>query len=368
MRETPLSDWHRQHGAKMMEFGGFLMPVEYPGGILEEHRTVREHVGMFDVSHMGEFLVEGGEAAGFLDRLVTNQPSALAVGQALYTPMCYPDGGTVDDLLIYRLAPERFMLVVNAGNLDKDWQWINQAAGAERVSLKNKSGETGLIALQGPEASAVLSPLVDQDLDHVASYRFLRGQVAGVDALISRTGYTGEDGFEVYLPWDDIITVWEALYQRGVRPIGLGARDTLRLEARLPLYEHELTADITPLEAGLGVFIKWDKGDFAGREALVRQKQEGVRRRLVGLQVEGGIARSGYPVLNSQGAAVGVVTSGTKSPTLGSAIALALVDPEYRPVGTELGVQVRNRTIPARVVKTPFYRRAQAGANQKKEG
>lgn len=344
------------------------MPVEYPGGIMEEHRTVREQVGMFDVSHMGEFEVNGPEAAAFLDYLVTNQPSALEVGQALYTPMCYPDGGTVDDLLVYRLEPETFMLVVNAGNLDKDWEWITKSPGADNISLENKSESTGLIALQGPSAEDVLTPLTNARLEALKSYHVVRAHVAGVEALVSRTGYTGEDGFEIYLPSNQTQVVWDALVSRGVRPIGLGARDTLRLEARLPLYEHELTADITPLEAGLGIFVKWDKADFLGREALARQKQQGVRRRLAGLQVEGGIARSGYPVLSATGTTVGLITSGTKSPTLGTAIALALVSPELAKVGTPLQVQVRARTIPAQVVKTPFYRRTHREADHKKEG
>ncbi len=350
-----------------MEFGGFLMPVEYPGGIMEEHRVVREQVGMFDVSHMGEFEVKGAEASAFLDHLVTNQPSALEVGQALYTPMCYPDGGTVDDLLVYRLESNAFMLVVNAGNLDKDWEWITHSPGADKVSLRNKSESTGLIAIQGPSAEEVLTTLTDARLDSLRSYHFIRGQVSSVEALVSRTGYTGEDGFEIYLPADQTQTVWDALFSRGVRPIGLGARDTLRLEARLPLYEHELTADITPLEAGLGMFIKWDKGDFVGRESLWQQKQEGVRRRLVGLRVEGGIARGGYPVLGAEGSTVGVVTSGTMSPTLGLPIALALVSPDFARVGTPLQVEVRRRTIPAEVVKTPFYRRTQRPADNTKE-
>lgn len=358
MRETPLTGWHRQQGAKMMEFGGFLMPVEYPGGIMEEHRAVREAVGMFDVSHMGEFSVEGPMAAEFLDHLVTNQPSALTEGQALYTPMCYPDGGTVDDLLIYRRGPDRFMLVVNAGNLDKDWEWVSrEALRWDAVSLHNASAETGLIAVQGPGSEAVLQSLASTDLSKLTYYHAVEAEVGGVRALISRTGYTGEDGFELYLGATDTERIWAVLHQRGVRPIGLGARDTLRLEARLPLYDHELTATISPLEAGLSPFIKWDKGDFIGREALERQKLAGAPRRLIGLTVEGGIARGGYPVLDDSGEVVGEVTSGTKSPTLGRAIALALVRPDVARAGTALAVSIRGRAVPATVVKGPFYRR-----------
>ncbi len=359
VRETPLTEWHRQHGAKMMEFGGFLMPIEYGGGIIQEHQTVRTRVGMFDVSHMGEFIVSGEGAAEFLDDLVTNKPSDLLEGQVLYTPMCYPDGGTVDDLLVYRLESQKFLLVVNAGNLDKDWEWISRHGhGRANVDLKNLSAEIGLIALQGPQAAALLQTLTPVNLRDLPYYHATRGRVGDADVLISRTGYTGEDGFELYLKAGDAVEVWERLASLGARPVGLGARDTLRLEARLPLYDHELTAEISPLEAGLGAFIKWGKDHFVGKEALAAQKAAGLTRRLVGLEVTGGIARAGYSVYPRDGGkSVGVVTSGTKSPTLDKAIALALVDPVWAKVGMELAVEVRGRTIPAIVVKTPFYRR-----------
>ncbi len=360
VRETPLTDWHRRHGAKMMEFGGFLMPIEYGAGIIEEHQTVRQAVGLFDVSHMGEFLVSGPAAAKFLDYLVTNQPSSLELGQALYTPMCYPDGGTVDDLLIYRLEESQFMLVVNAGNIDKDWEWVSREKAAwPGVALSQQSEEMGLIAVQGPGAEALLQPLVDWNLSELPYYHAREAAMMGGRVLVSRTGYTGEDGFELYTPKDLVSDLWEHLVARGGRPVGLGARDTLRLEARLPLYDHELTAEITPLEAGLGPFVKWDKGDFIGRDALATQKAAGLKRRLVGLEVQAGIARSGYPVVaGPENVPVGVVTSGTKSPTLNRAIALALVHPDWAKVGTALKVQVRGREIPALVVKTPFYKRA----------
>ncbi len=359
MRETPLTEWHRQHGAKMMEFGGFLMPIEYGGGIIQEHQAVRGDVGMFDVSHMGEFAASGAGAATFLDELVTNKPSDLGVGQALYTPMCYPDGGTVDDLLVYRLASDKFLLVVNAGNLDKDWEWImRQAQGREHLELQNQSQEMGLIALQGPKAEPLLQTLTAVTLADLPYYHARQGRVGDAEVLISRTGYTGEDGFELYLNAGDTVGVWERLASLGARPVGLGARDTLRLEARLPLYDHELTAEITPLEAGLGLFIKWDKDHFIGKESLASQKADGLKRRLVGLEVSGGIARAGYGVRPREGGeAIGFVTSGTKSPTLDKAIALALVDPAFAKVGTELAVEVRGRSIPAVVVKTPFYRK-----------
>ncbi len=359
MRETSLTAWHRQHRAKMMEFGGFSMPVDY-GGIIEEHNRVRRDVGIFDVSHMGEFFVSGHGAAAFLDYLVTNRPSSLELGQALYTPMCYPDGGTVDDLLIYRVDPERYMLVVNAGNTDKDWNWISQmAVGWDGVSLENVSADTALIAVQGPTAKALLAPRVSTDLNGMAYYHAAAAKFNGLDLFISRTGYTGEDGFELYLPASNALAVWERLIDAGAGPVGLGARDTLRLEARLPLYEHELTPEISPLEAGLAPFVKLDKEDFVGKEALARQKAEGLKRRIVGLTVDGGIARPGYPVRASvDGQVIGRITSGTKSPTLGQAIALALLDIASAKVGTPLWVEIRGRTVPARVVKTPFYRRA----------
>ncbi|PSR24137.1 MAG: glycine cleavage system protein T [Sulfobacillus acidophilus] len=364
MRETPLTSWHRQHQAKMMEFGGFLMPVEYDRGILAEHMSVREHLGAFDVSHMGEFEVSGADAARFLDYVVTNQPSALSVGQALYTPMCYENGGTVDDLLVYRLKSDRFMLVVNAGNIEKDWVWINRLAdGWSAVTLKDRSEEIGLIALQGPDAESKLRPLTKADLASLPSYHAVPTTVAGLEGLVSRTGYTGEPGFELYVSQRDTVALWEHLLDQGALPVGLGARDTLRLEARLPLYEHELTAEITPLEAGLSPFIKWDKGDFVGKAALARQKANGLKRRSVGLRLEGGIARAGYDVVAERGAKpIGRVTSGTKSPTLGYPIALALIDTAFASVGTSLYVRIRGRDILATVVKTPFYRRSRAAA------
>lgn len=361
MRNTPLTQWHRQHQAKMMEFGGFLMPIEYTGGILQEHARVRSDVGMFDVSHMGEFSVTGARAGEFLDQVVTNQPSNLAIGQALYSPMCYPDGGTVDDLLVYRLDQARFMLVVNAGNIQKDWEWLDGLAQAwDGVTLQDDSERTGLIALQGPKAESLLQPLVENlDLSRVEYYHAVPALINGATVLVSRTGYTGEDGFELYLPQEATLSVWEALFDAGALPVGLGARDTLRLEARLPLYDHELTREITPLEAGLGFSIKWDKGAFLGREALWEQKSQGLTRKIVGLRIEGGIARPGYPVMPSQDQdSVGQVTSGTKSPTLGYAIALALVGIAYAKVGTMLLVEIRGRKVPATVIQTPFYKRS----------
>jgi len=350
----------------MGEFSGYWMPIEYER-ILEEHRRVRQDVGMFDVSHMAEFLVEGPAADLLVDRLVTNWPSQLAPGQALYTPMCRANGGTQDDLLVYRRGEGRYLLVTNAGNHDSDRDWIEQQASevfaqtGRAVSVRDVSEQTALIAVQGPRAVGVVAGLSDPAVADIAYYHF-REQipVAGVSALVSRTGYTGEDGFELYVPRDDALAVWEALSQQGVRPAGLGARDTLRLEARLPLYGHELSLDISPLEAGLGSFVKWEKpGGFVGREALATQRASGPARRLVGLEASGGIPRAGYRVgRGDDPEPAGVVTSGTHSPTLGVPIAMALVPRTWGlKVGDAVWVEIRGRRVPARVVRLPFYRR-----------
>jgi aminomethyltransferase len=355
---TPLTAWHEAHGAKMAPFGGYRMPVEY-AGILAEHRAAREAAAVFDVSHMTEFWVEGAGAAQALDRIVTNWPGRLAPGRALYTPMCQEDGGTVDDLLVYRLGEERWLVVANAGNHAGDWEWLTQQAGGAG-HWRDATAAIGLLAVQGPQAPAVLARVgVDPAVLSLASYQAAAdAPVAGRRALlVSRTGYTGEDGFEIYVRADDTLPVWEALLAAGAVPAGLGARDTLRLEARLPLYGHELSRTITPLEAGLGAFVKWEKpGGFIGREALLAQRQAGLTRRLAGLYVDAGIARDGAPV--GLGDTVGgVVTSGTFSPTLRRAIALALVPPAWAAEGTELWCAVRGRRLPARVVRLPFYRR-----------
>ncbi len=360
---TPLYGWHEAHGAKMAEFGGYTMPMEY-GGILREHQSVRTAAGIFDVSHMAEFWVTGDGAAPYLDRLVTNWPSRLEAGHALYTPMCYPDGGTVDDLLVLRLGADRFLLVTNAANHDDDAAWLRaNNLWPARVTIEDVSRNMGLIAVQGPEAVRMVSSLADRPVADLPGFGLREPvEVAGVETIVSRTGYTGEDGFEIYIPEHgrETETIWKALVGAGAVPIGLGARDTLRLEARLPLYGHELSSEITPLEAGLGPFVKWEKpDDFLGREALARQKEAGPGRRLVGLRVEGGIARAGYRVRNPAdgGQALGTVTSGSHSPTLGVPIALALVPAAWAKVGTELAVSIRARTVPARVVRLPFYRR-----------
>lgn len=359
VKDTPLTSWHRNHGGKLVEFGGYWMPLDY-GSIVEEHLAVRQQAGLFDVSHMGEFLVEGASASPFLDHLVTNPPSRLTVGQALYSPMCLPTGGTVDDLLVYRLEEQKYLLVVNAANIGKDWDWVSQASQHwPMVTLTNVSDRTALLALQGPLAQTLLQPLASIDLDTVSYYHFApQVLIDGIPVLLSRTGYTGEEGFELYLDATAAPTVWQSLIDRGARPVGLGARDTLRLEARLPLYGHELSETITPLEAGLGMFVRLKQpGDFIGRGALERQKSEGLQRKLVGITLAGGIARAGYPVVDAEGHTVGTVTSGTHSPTLKKAIALALVPPSQSAIGTSLNVEIRGKLVPAEVVATPFYRR-----------
>ncbi|MCY0864097.1 MAG: glycine cleavage system aminomethyltransferase GcvT [Sulfobacillus sp.] len=356
MHTTPLTDWHRAHGAKMAEFGGFLMPMEYQG-IIAEHQAVRTKAGIFDVSHMGEFDVKGPDAALFLDYLVTHRPSGLALGQALYSPMCYETGGTVDDVLVYRKDQDHFMMVVNAANWENDWQWVNQKAEGYDVQLADQSESTALLAVQGPEAVEKLQELTAADLGAVRFYHAVPGTVMGFPAWISRTGYTGEDGFELYIAPEAALPIWEELVNhKGVTPAGLGARDTLRLEAGLPLYGHELSRTISPVEAGLERFIKWDK-PFVGREALIDMKDRGLTRQLVGLTVTGGIARAGYPVYADEADWMGQITSGSYAPTLKQAIAMALVPPAWTTPGTPVKVGIRDRKADATVVPLPFYRR-----------
>ena len=362
LKRTPLFEAHRELGARLVEFGGWEMPVQY-SGILEEHRAVRERAGLFDVSHMGEFRVEGPGALAFLNSLVPNDVSKLAINQALYTQLCRPNGGTVDDLIIYHLGPDHYMTVVNAGTLEKDWAWISEhMAGRGDVTLTNISDETALIALQGPLALNILEPLTETDLSAIAYYHCQPGTVAGIECLISRTGYTGEDGFELYHPANRAFELWQALLKageaHGLLPAGLGARDTLRLEAGYCLYGHELSDEITPLEAGLGWTVKLNKADdFIGKQALVDEKRDGLRRKLVGIELrERGIPRAGYPILRD-GQQIGEVTSGTMCPTLGHAAALGFVPPSDATPGTELAVEIRGKAIPAVVTPLPFYKR-----------
>jgi aminomethyltransferase len=362
LKRTPLFETHKRLGARLVEFGGWEMPVQY-SGILEEHRAVRQRAGLFDVSHMGEFRVEGPGALDFLQSLVPNDVSRLAVHQALYTQLCRPNGGTVDDLLIYRLGESEFMTVVNAGTTDKDWAWCTEhAAGRDDVTLTNISDQTALIALQGPLAEQILQGLTDTPLAEIAYYHFRPGVVTGIDCLISRTGYTGEDGFELYCAPERAVDLWDALMvagqPHGLLPAGLGARDTLRLEAGYALYGHELTDDITPLEAGLGWSVKLNKGDdFIGRQALADEKEHGLRRKLVGIALnDRGIPRAGYPILRD-GQVIGEVTSGTMGPTVERPVAMGYVPAADAAPGTQVAVDIRGKTVPATVVALPFYKR-----------
>jgi aminomethyltransferase len=365
LKRTPLYDEHRALGARLVEFSGWEMPVQY-SGILDEHRAVREHAGLFDVSHMGEFHVEGPGALDFLQGLVPNNVARLADAQALYTQICNEQGGTLDDLLIYRLAEGSYMAVVNAGTTDSDWAWFTkQAAGRDDVTLRNDSDATGLLALQGPRAREILRPLTETDLDAIAYYHFAASAtVAGVTCLISRTGYTGEDGFELYCASGDVVALWRALLDagapQGLLPAGLGARDTLRLEAGLCLYGHELNEQISPLEAGLGWSVKLEKShDFIGREALLAQKRQGLPRKLVGIELrDRGVPRADYAILRD-GAPIGPLTSGTVGPTVGKAIGMGYVPPEYATVGAEVAIEIRGKATPAVIVALPFYKRAQ---------
>ena len=358
LERTPLSDEHAKLGGKLVPFAGFEMPVQYPTGITAEHRAVREAAGLFDVSHMGEFIVRGPQALDLVQRVTVNDASHAEVGQAQYSAMCLESGGIVDDLLVYRYA-DRYMLVVNASNLEKDWGWVNSHAAGLDVELENVSDSTALLALQGPAARGVLAPLVDVGLEGVTYYRFTEANVAGVPATIAGTGYTGEDGFELYVASADAVGVWRTLLQAGkgagLVPVGLGARDSLRLEMGYALYGNELDAEHTPLEAGLAWITKLDKGDFVGRDALLAQKKEGIRRRLVGLVLgERAFPRRGYGIL-ADGEPVGVVTSGTVSPSLGIGIAMGYVPAQRAAPGTKLQVDARGRALDAVVARPPFY-------------
>jgi aminomethyltransferase len=362
VRRTPLYDAHRALGARMVDFAGWQMPVQY-GGIIEEHTAVRTRAGLFDVSHMGEVEVRGSAAVAACQAATANDVARLADGRAQYSLLLQPDGGIVDDVIVHRIAADRLMICVNASNRDKDVAYLREhVRGAEVV---DRSDETALLALQGPRATAILARLTALPLAALPRFAFGQGDVAGRAALVAHTGYTGEDGWELYCAAADAPALWAALLEAGapdgVRPAGLGARDTLRLEAALPLYGHELGPDTTPFEARLGWVVRLDKGEFVGREALVAHKQRGPRRALVGVALAAaGVPRADYRVL-AGGNPVGVLTSGTMSPTLGKGIGLGYVEPASSPVGTALAVEIRGRAVAAEVVALPFYRSPAAG-------
>lgn len=359
-KRTPLYEMYANHGGKIVEFAGWEMPVQY-SNIMEEHHAVRKAAGLFDVSHMGEVLVTGTEAEAFVDYLVTNNVKKLNELQVMYTLMCYPHGGIVDDLLIYKYHSEKYMLVVNASNVDKDFAWIVENGKDFNVEITNLSDQTSQLALQGPHAEEILQKLTVHDLSTIKFFYFVETEVAGKQVIVSRTGYTGEDGFEIYGKPEDAVDLWNAMLETGKElgavPIGLGARDTLRFEAVLPLYGHEISETITPLEAGLKFFVKLDKENFIGKQALVKQMEEGQPRKLVGFEmIDRGVPRADYEVVK-EGEVIGHVTTGSYSPTLDKNIGLALVKTQYSEVGTEFEILRGKKTLKAKVIPLPFYKK-----------
>ena len=365
LKQTPLNSAHRQLGARMVDFGGWDMPVQYPAGTIEEHLRTRTHAGLFDVSHMGEVDVRGADAIAFVNRITSNDVTKLVDGQAQYSALTTPQGTVIDDLLVYRLKADHLLLVVNASTTEKDWEWITSHHSGESVELKNVSTDYCQLALQGPDAQTILQKLTDIPLAEIKYYHFTPGRVDGVDGIVSRTGYTGEDGFEVYAPadraeqlWNKILDAGDTGSPTGVLPCGLAARNTLRLEAGMALYGNDIDDTTTLLEANLGWICKLDKGDFTGREALAQQKQEGVKRKLVGFEItERGIARDHQDVVIN-GERVGQVTSGSPAPFLKKNIGLAYVPIEFATTGQEIQIDVRGKLVGAQIVKTPFYKRA----------
>jgi aminomethyltransferase len=358
LRRTPLFDEHRALGGRMVPFAGWEMPVQYPSGITAEHQAVRRAAGLFDVSHMGELEVHGERALEFVQYVTTNDVSRLELGQAQYSTLLNEDGAILDDLLVYRL-PEHLLLVVNGSNKDRDLEWIRGFAGPFGVEVRDRTDEIALLALQGPKAASILARLTDHPLEEIRYYRFASGKVNGTEAIISRTGYTGEDGFELYLSAGEAPALWRRLLEvgggDGLLPAGLGARDSLRLEMGYALYGNDLDERRTPLEAGLGWVVKLDKGDFVGRAALQRQKEQGIRARLSGFRLkERGFPRPGYAV-RMAGEPAGEVTSGVVSPSLGEGIGMAYLPVEAAKPGSEIEVVIRDRAIPAEVVRPPFY-------------
>jgi aminomethyltransferase len=364
LKRTPLYQAHIDLGGKMVDFGGWNMPVQYGAGVIEEHLRTRTQAGLFDVSHMGEIWVEGEDAIPFVNRLTTNDVTKLVDGQAHYSAITNENGGVVDDLLVYRFDRDKLLLVVNAGTTDKDWDWITSHKGDENITLTNASVDYCQIAVQGPLATVILEKLTDTDLDAIRYYHFTVGRVDGVDAIISRTGYTGEDGFEVYAATDKARQLWDKILdagyygtENGILPAGLAARNTLRLEAGMSLYGHELSDEITPLEANLGWITKLQKGPFTGSDKLAAQKENGISRRLVGFQMtDRGIARDGFDVYIN-GDKAGYVTSGSPAPFLQKNIGFAFVPVEFANVGQELKIDVRGKQLAAEVVPVPFYKR-----------
>jgi aminomethyltransferase len=361
LKRTPLYGQHRELGARLVQFGGWEMPVQY-SSILEEHDAVRTRAGLFDVSHMGEFKVEGRDALAFLQYLVPNDVSRLAIHQACYTQLCLPNGNVIDDLLIYRLAEQHYMLVVNAGNIVKDFAWVKeQTSHFQDVVVSDQSETTALVALQGPLAEEILQLLTDFNLKSMRYYHCMAGLINGVNSIISRTGYTGEDGFEIYCAPVDVVKLWQDILTvgkpQGLLPAGLGARDTLRLEAGYCLYGHELDEQTNPLEARLDWTVKFQSGMFIGRDALLKVKEEGPKRLLVGIELlERGVPRSGY-ALYEQDQLIGSLTSGAPGPTVHKNLGMGYIEASRATIGRQVQVDIRGKRIVAQIVALPFYKR-----------
>jgi len=359
IKKTPFYDIHKKLGAKIVEFAGYYMPIQYRS-ITEEHKRVRKSVGLFDLSHMGEFLVSGEGAWQFVQNAVTNDITPLEIGQVLYTCMCYPDGGIVDDLLIYNLGDD-YMLVVNASNIEKDFAHLKALIKSDDVRLTDISDQTALLAIQGPDAEKVLAKMTGYDLPSVPFYWSAVSEIAGVEMIFSRTGYTGEDGFELYFATEHADKIWEAASEASKEfdgePIGLGARDSLRLEMKYSLYGNDIDKTTNPIEAGLGWVVKLDKNGFVGKDALVKIKEEGVLRRLSAFVLkERGFPRQHYPIVFGNNK-VGEVTSGTFSPMLELGIGMGYIEKACSKIGTEIGIEIRGKVIPAEIVRPPFYKK-----------
>ncbi len=363
LKKTPLNEVHRNSGGKMVDFGGWDMPVQYEAGVIAEHLATREKAGLFDVSHMGEIWVDGPDAVAFVNHLTTNDVSKLVDGQAHYSALTNESGGVVDDLLVYRFSDDKLFLVVNAATQDKDWAWISSKVGNYDIKLRHASADFCQIAIQGPKALGILQKLTETDLDAIKYYHFTTGKVDGVEAIISRTGYTGEDGFEVYADPSKAVQLWKRMMDagagEGILPCGLAARNTLRLESAMSLYGHELGDTISPLEANLGWICKLNKGDFIGREPMLTLKEDGLTRKLAGFEMtDRGIARDGFDVYVGD-ERVGAVTSASPAPFLKKNIGLAFLPVQFAKTGQEITIDVRGKKLAAVVVPTPFYKREQ---------
>jgi aminomethyltransferase len=361
-KKTPLYDEHVKLGGKIVDYAGWFLPVQYEG-LIAEHEAVRNAAGMFDVSHMGEIIVKGKDAVAYLDYLLTNDISKMVDNQVVYTFMCYPDGGVVDDLLVYRYNSEEYLLVVNAANVDKDFKWVIDNKKDFNIIIENISDQVGEVAIQGPEAQKILQKLTETDLSSIKPFYLKRNvDIAGVNCMISRTGYTGEDGFEVYTSREGIVTVWnkllEAGKENGIKPTGLGCRDTLRFEAALPLYGHEISQEVTPLEGGFKFFVKLNKEpDFIGKDALNKQWEAGLTRKVAGFEMVGrGIPREEYEIYKD-GKKIGYVTTGYMSPTLKKNIGNALINIEETEIGNEIDIMIRNKPVKAKIISKKFYKR-----------